>query len=369
MNKNALNRAFDLLTPDEAASRRILSGLRSCPERAKRGFPRFAVSMAAVAMFVCGALMVSQFLSPAAPHDSVPGTAAAAPLLSELVPYNTAPAPAEYVIFTESPSFYSYRPESPQIIENQEELQMFKAYLGIGSSMLSSAEPLLLDVDFSRKAVIAVFGLGAIYEYAAPIVDITDSRITISRRLTRETTDYDGHPGKGYFIVLDRELVSGDVKIVYDFSLEPGHGGENITPEELHGSGVRIFFNEQYELSMEQPGIPLRVTDRGWRVNGTSVAEDKSYLIINAVNGFGVSSSSRLVLEYLDGSGRSWHSPPYLQADMRLEPLGGDKWAVYHADPAISSFITLEEKLLATFTVKHEGVYIEIWHEDGYALL
>jgi hypothetical protein len=259
---------------------------------------------------------------------------------------------------------------APQTFLNSTELEDFIATYGNGET---------LDVDFSKEAVIAVFGISAASaEYLAPIVTIGDT-ITVTAR--NETSVIANAALNGYFLILDRERLTDDMEITYTDrdSIE-----EDITPETLrNATELQIIKDtktlETYLLRPGYAAVKLGLGFGGAGVLSVEVSDDLSYLVYTYSFGSGL-YRSHVDVELLDGSGKRYRSSMLKGADMLIEPLGENKWAVYQAEvtflvhqpipePDPVPFQTEKGKLLAILTVKPEGVLVEIMHEDGMALL
>jgi hypothetical protein len=371
MDKNKLNNAFNALAPSGEASERMLKTIQKRPQREGNPFVRFAAVAAALCMFAVMGYFTWQYAISGETPFGPAGPGIAEVLHTEFMPYGAAPAPAEYMIFRWGVSLSSYTPQSPMIIESEQDMELFGFWSGISMTPVSSVPPQELpSVDYEKKAVIAVWdGSGDTNNrYDAPLVAVTDDSITIIRRMTADTAGYDGLLRRGYFIILDRDMI-GNREIIYDTSLKP-EDETDATPEHLLDSGIRVLSFAGHGNALELPGLALRKFD-GWSWT-LHMSGDESYIIYPGHRGFGPDSGpyrSFIELEFLDGSGRMWTSEHYCQKDLRLEPLGGDRWAVYETEPMFSSYRSFETNLLAILTVKPDGVQAEVTHEDGMRLV
>jgi hypothetical protein len=378
MDKRTLNDAFDTLTPGEAASGRMLKKLQDPPEREMRPLARFAAVTVALCMFAGMGVVLWRYAS----GDPIFGPAAGGPaadaIHTEFMPYTTEP-PVEYSVFTwgENPSVSSYMPTSPVIIKSAEEFEVFSWRLALDAPLLSAVVPsgmLYRNLDYSQKAVVAVWSKESpIARFDTPIVSWGDGSMTVTRRLLPVENQNGGTfelLGRGYFLVVDKEMLSEDIEIYYNAVNIPEE--EDVTPDALReATDLRIYKDMQSRESyLVRPGYAaarLGTGFGGWGVTKIEVSEDLSYIVYAYSYGSGI-YRSHVRVEHLDESGRVWKSGMYLSKDMRVEPLGGDVWAVYHAEPLFSSYRPLEEKLLAVLTVMPDGVWVDVMHEDGMAL-
>jgi hypothetical protein len=414
MNKQDLNNAFEALTPDENTSERLRVSIRQKPERQARPIKRFAaIAVAACMLFGFGIIMQQQLgvvppstdeqpLPPVAYDPSeTPGGPSPHPdsIHTELVPYTIAPEPIQYNTFWGTIPEGLGLPLTPQVFENDADLQAFIIEYGIGVEENNYTKA--FNVDFTQKAVIAVYN----YEEPplhfvlnAPIVS-WGSTIHITRRTVRAKIQYSEPPEpgiEGYFLTVDREIIdalgtheaaaSSDRAqyIYYNTGNDPNEPQEmeNLTPDalrnddtpgELLTNDIRVYKDStSFETYLMQPKVaarPLGGGFGGFGVNCIDAPGDASYLVYTYSWGSGIHRSHAAV-DFLDGSGRTWTSGWFLHRDMTLEPLGGNKWGVYQAevvygdDPAFVS-----DKLLAYLTVRDDGVLIEVMHEDGLILI
>jgi hypothetical protein len=368
MDKNRLNGAFEALTPDKDASERMLGNIYRRSERGMNPFARFAAITAALCMFAGMGGLMWRYME----RDVLPGGTKEA-VYSEDFAYGAAHETAEYMIFRWGISYSSYTPQSPMIIESEQDMELFGFWSGINMSLVSSVPPQKLpSVDYEKKAVIAVWGVdapGGDCRYGAPIVEIGQDIVITRRLVPAQISDEERTAMHGYLIILDRGLLEGR-GIIYDESQNPEQE-EVFAHESLPGADIRLIFSSQrLGYLLEQPGKALRFLGRSWSWQGPHVSDTFPYIIYSSFKGFGPNGlySSNVTVMYLDGSGREWTSGNYYSKDIRLEPLGGDSWALYHSEPMFSSYRPLYDTILAELTVFPDGVRLDILHEDGMGL-
>jgi hypothetical protein len=409
MDKDRLNSAFEALTPNETASRRMLKNIhshnaepksgrytgtvhRSGPDT-RSGFSPARFAAVTFALCMCAVMGYFTWQYIAGLGEPQPGGLPAGPgitagaIHTEFVPYDIALPPIEYAVFTWGPSVISYVPTSPVIIESVEELEAFSWQTGY-FPRLSSVSPSnlpIMDLDYSQKVVVAVWHNKAVpagYEYGAPIVSWGGPSIYVTPRLVPAEAPTLEAKWMGYFLIIDRELLG----MVHQTREEEYASNPNVnlppliefasqgipdkvpdlTPDELRGTGIRV-----YGSMLARPGMALEPLG-GWYESDVYASADASYIIYTIGFGSGI-HRSHVVIKFLDGSNRFWQTAWYFHRDMELEPLGGGKWAVYHMEPFYlrdpSESGSDKGKLLAVLTVAEEGVWVDVMDEDGMELL
>ena len=261
----------------------------------------------------------------------------------------------------------------PQILETAAELAAFASQNGINESP---------DVDFSKESIIAVYGYDyGFVEYLSPLVGNIGQNYTLYVYKRTRTTNNGDHTYRiaGYFLTVDRTVLdlivpveSGDT-IIYG-ELDATSELDDITPERLsENSDIRIYGNHpnghDYKCYIVQPGYAARPLGMFGVTAGTGeimVSDDLSYIVYSYGWGSGM-YRSHFVIEFLDGTGRSYQSHSYMNSSMKLEHLSNDKWAIYSHNS--HNFAAKSEGAIACFTVNSDGLQFEVIDESARELL
>ncbi|MDR0324941.1 MAG: hypothetical protein LBI19_02445 [Oscillospiraceae bacterium] len=138
----------------------------------------------------------------------------------------------------------------------------------------------------------------------------------------------------------------------------------------LEQAGFRVY-RDGLTAYLVRPDMTARILFEGF-TRGLEISPDASYLIYTHSTD-PVLKCDTIAVEFLDDSGRAWRSriviADGLGKDIKIHPLGGDRWAVYDAEPFYSSHMVLEDTLLAVLTVAPDGVWVEVMDENGFQLI